>query len=314
MKLTRLGVAAPFVLAVVGCASDFDPGSYVDTLRVLAVQADPPYAAPGETVRFEATSYDPAGRALDWAWVACESPASPSVEGCLVDIAEAAFTTGELPLLASGPGRDSVELTIPDGVLDGVPPQGRPGVLTGVLSIACPGTLSLDLGAAVEAGSLLPFRCVDAGGVELGLRDAIAGVKRVYIRQADRNQNPVIASITFDGEPWAEDDVKQVDSCDSGEFNFDDCEGQGEHRVAANVSPESFEAGTDEFGRAFSEELVVQHYATDGIFEHEVRVAELPETRWVARRSASGQELRLWFVARDDRGGVTLVERRVRVR
>jgi hypothetical protein len=315
MKTKTMLLSALGPLALVGCEADFDPGSNVSSLRVLSVQADNPYAAPGETVRFEATSYDPAGRDIEWAWVACETPASTSVEGCLIEIAETAVATGSLPLLASGVGQNSVELTIPDDVLDGVPVEARPSVLSGVLSIACPGTLSFDLEAAAEAGSLLPFRCIDAAtGVELGLHDAIAGVKRVYIREADRNQNPVIASITFDGEPWPEDEVKEVDSCDTDDFTFDDCEGEGDHRIAANLSAESFEAGTDEFGRAFTEELVVQHYATEGIFEYEVRIGELPENRWVARRSASGQELRLWFVARDDRGGVTLAERRVRVR
>jgi hypothetical protein len=315
MKTKTTLLSALGLLALVGCGADFDPGSTVSSLRVLSVQADNPYAAPGETVRLEATSYDPAGRDIEWAWVACETPASTSVDGCLIEIAETAVATGALPLLASGVGQNSVELTIPEDVLDGVPIEARPSVLSGVLSIACPGTLSLDLEAAAEAGSLLPFRCIDAAtGAELGLHDAIAGVKRVYIREVDRNQNPVIASITFDGEPWPEDEVKEVDSCDTDEFTFDDCEGEGDHRIAANLSAESFEAGTDEFGRAFTEELVVQHYATEGIFEYEVRIGELPENRWVARGSASGQELRLWFVARDDRGGVTLAERRVRVR
>lgn len=315
MKTKTLLVSTLALLALAGCGADFDPGSTVSSLRVLSVQADNPYAAPGETVRFEATSYDPEGRDIDWAWLACTTPASTSVEGCLLEIAETAGATGEVPLLASGVGQNSVELTIPEGVLDGVPVEARPSVLSGVLSIACPGTLSLDLEAAAQAGSLLPFRCIDAdSGAELGLHDAIAGVKRVYIREADRNQNPVIAGITFDGEPWPEDEVKEVDSCDTDEFTFDDCEGEGERRIAANISAESFEAGTDEFGRDFAEELVVQHYATEGIFEYEVRIGELPDNRWVARRSASGQELRLWFVVRDDRGGVTLAERRVRVR
>jgi hypothetical protein len=315
MKTKTMLLSALGLLALAGCGADFDPGSNVSSLRVLSVQADNPYAAPGETVRLEATSYDPAGRDIEWAWIACETPASTSVEGCLIEIAETAVATGSVPLLASGVGQNSVELTIPEDVLDGVPVDARPSVLSGVLSIACPGTLSLDLQAAAQAGSLLPFRCVDAAtGAELGLHDAIAGVKRVYIREADRNQNPVIASITFDGEAWPEDEVKEVDSCDTDEFTFDDCEGEGDHRIAANLSAESFEAGTDEFGRAFTEEMVVQHYATEGIFEYEVRIGELPENRWVARRSASGQELRIWFVARDDRGGVTLAERRVRVR
>lgn len=301
-------------LALAACGAEFDPGSTVSSLRVLSVQADSPYAAPGETVRLQATSYDPEGRAIDWAWVACETPDASSVEGCLAEIVQTALATGDVPLLASGIGQDSVELTIPESVLDGIPAEARPSVFSGVLGIACPGTLAVDLAAAAQSGSLLPFRCTDASGAELGLHDAIAGVKRVYIRETDRNQNPVIADITFDGEPWPATEVKEVDSCDTDDFTFDDCKGKGDHRIAASVTPESFETGTDEFGRTFSEELVVQHYATEGIFEYEVRIAELPETRWVARRSASGEELRLWFVARDDRGGVTLAERRVRVR
>jgi hypothetical protein len=315
MKTKLFALSALSLATLAGCGPDFDPGSYVSSLRVLSVQTDKPYAAPGETVSFEATAYDPAGRDIDWAWIACEHPEESTVNGCLTDIAAEAATTGTLPLLANGVGQSRATYTVPATALEGIPPEARPNALSGVLSIACPGTLSLDLstleGAATD--SLLPFRCIDADGVELGLHDAIAGVKRVFLRETDRNANPVIDSITFDGEPWAEGDIKQVDSCDTDDFTFDDCKGKGEHRLSANVTPESFESGVDEFGRDFSESLVVQHYATEGIFEYEVRIAELPETRWVARKSASGQELRLWFVARDDRGGVTLAERRVQV-
>jgi hypothetical protein len=316
MKAVKFAGCALALASLAGCGADFDPGSYVSSLRVLSVQADNPFAAPGETVHVEATAYDPAGRTIEWAWIACENPASSTIEGCLTEIAERAVSTGELPLLQSGPDASSVDYTVPANALDGIVPQALPNALSGLFSIACPGTLTVDL-SAIDAGSsdsLLPFVCTDANGVELGLHDAIAGVKRVFVRQTDRNANPVIADITFDGEPWAEADVKEVDACDTDDFTFDDCKGPGRHRIAANVTPESFEAGVDEFGRDFSESLVVQHYATEGIFEYEVRVAQLPETRWVARQSASGQELRLWFVARDDRGGVSLAERRVRVR
>lgn len=314
MKTKTARVSALMLLALAGCGADFDPGSHVNSLRVLSVQVDNPYAAPGETVRFEATSYDPEGRTVEWAWVACETPDSASVDGCLIEIAETAAATGGIPLLASGPDQNSAELTIPADVLDGIPAEARPGVLSGVLSIACPGTLSLDL-EGEQAQSLLPFRCVDAAsGKELGLHDTIVGVKRVFIRETDRNQNPVIESVTFDGEVWPEDEVKEVDSCDTSEFTFDDCKGEGEHRIAAILAPESFESGTDEFGREFDEELIVQHYATEGIFEYEIRIGELPDNRWVARRRASGDELLLWFVARDDRGGVAIAERRVAVR
>jgi hypothetical protein len=309
-------LALPALLALSGCDPDFDPGSNVSSLRVLSVQADQPYAAPGESVRLQATSYDPEGRTITWAWAACSNPASSSVEGCLGEILATAQETGELPLIGTGPGLDSVEVTIPSDALDGIPVEARPSALTGVLSIACPGTLDIDLGATPGAGdaALLPFRCTDASGAELGLHDAIVGIKRIMVRETDTNQNPVIDNVTFDGEVWAEGDVKEVDGCVTDDFIFDDCKGKGDHRIAANLTPASFEAGVDEFGRDFSEQLVIQHYVTDGIFEYEVRIGDSPETRWVARQSASGQELRLWFVARDDRGGVSLAERRVRVR
>jgi hypothetical protein len=314
-KSLLVSVLGLFGLATLaGCDADFDPGSNVDSLRVLSVQADSPYASPGDTVHLSATYYDPDGRDITWAWLQCNGPASSSVDSCLAEIAETATASGELPLIASGVGVDNVDVTIPGDALSALPPEGRPNALSGVLSIACPGTLDVDLGAGAAMGSVLPFRCTDAAGVELGLHDTIVGVKRIFVRQTDRNQNPSLLGVMFDGEPWAEGDVKDVDACDTDDFTFDDCKGKGDHRVAAQVTPESFEAGTDEFGREFVESLVVQHYATDGIFEYEVRIAELPETRFVARSGASGQELRLWFVARDDRGGVTLAERRLRVR
>ena len=39
-----------------------------------------------------------------------------------------------------------------------------------------------------------------------------------------------------------------------------------------------------------------------------------PKNGWVARRGASGQTLSLWFVARDDRGGVSWTTRQVQVK
>jgi hypothetical protein len=72
---------------------------------------------------------------------------------------------------------------------------------------------------------------------------------RIFVREADRNQNPVIESITFDGELWEEGDVKEVDSCATDDFTLDDCRGDGDHTIAAVVSPASFETGVDELGQ-----------------------------------------------------------------
>jgi hypothetical protein len=302
-------VALLATLALSACDAEFDPGTQVNSLRVLAVQADIPYAHPGDTVRLQALSYDPLARPINWAWAACPSPAGSSVDDCL-DQVRANAVSGELVVLAQGEGLDNVEVTIPSDALDGVPEPARPQALAGVLSIACPGELELG-----DLGTSLPFRCTDpASGAELDLHDTVVGVKRVFLRENDVNQNPVIERVLFDGEEWLADDIKQVDACDTDDFIYDDCGSAVRHRIAAVLDEQSFEAGSDEFGHDFSEEVIVQHYATDGIFEDEVRIAEDPETGWVARSSSSGTEVSVWFVARDDRGGVSWTTRRVQVR
>lgn len=304
------GLAA--LLALQGCGADFDPGTQVQSLRVLAVQADTPFAAPGDTVRLQALSHDPDSRPITWAWAACENPASSSVEGCLIDIAQDAVQSGASPLISMGVAEDSIDFTIPADVLDDVTPQGRPQALVGLLSIACPGTL--DLVTEPTRSNPLPFRCTDDQDNQLTLHDYVVGIKRVFLRETDTNDNPVIESITFDGEDWPEAELKEVDACDTDEFTFDDCEGKGDHRIAAVLSPSSFQSGVDEFGRDFTEQLIVQHYTTDGIFKDEIRVGADSETQWVARSGSAGSEQKLWFVARDDRGGVAWAERRVTVR
>jgi hypothetical protein len=275
-----LGLLAT-ALSLTACGEEFDPGSEVDSMRVLAVSVDNPFASPGETVRLEALSYDPGARAISWAWAVCAEPASSSVESCLANVLETSITTGTPPLIGMGEGQNGVELTIAPDAIDRLPPQARPQGLVGVLSVACPGSLQL---APNGASPLLPFRCTDLEtGRELGLDEAIVGIKRVFLRQTERNQNPAIASILFDGEGWPEADVKEVDGCDTEDSVYDDCPSELRHRIQAVIDPQSFEAGMDEFGRDFSEDVIVQHYTEAGIVKDEVRIA----SAWLQAASPS---------------------------
>lgn len=316
--LTRAGIVTLGLGALIlnACDEPLDPGSQISSLRVLAVQADNTYAAPGETVHMQALSFDPESRPITWAWALCAHPVSSSVESCIADVATTAVATGMPPLLGMGQGVDNIDVTIPADILDGINPEARPSALVGVLSIACPGTLDLDVdpSTAMDQTNPLPIRCTDSNDVELGLHDTIVGVKRVFIRETDRNANPVIERVTFDGEDWPADVIQEVDGCQTDEFIYDDCKDKGSHQLAAVVTGDSFESGTDEFGRPFAEDVIVQHYTTDGIFQYEVRIGEEPTTGWVARRSASGSDVSIWFVARDDRGGVSYTARTVHVR
>jgi hypothetical protein len=301
-------VVSLLALSLLGCEEPLEPGTKVDSLRVLAEQVDQPFAHPGETVRLTSLSHDPAGRPITWAWASCVNPAASDLQGCLATIA--ASPDPEAAVFAFGVDISEVELAIPADTISSLPEPARAAATVGVVSAACPGDLSLG-----EGPGGLPFICQEPStGRELGLDELIVGLKRIAVRSTDRNQNPVIDAITFDGAPWPADEIKEVGFCDSTKFVFDDCPEAERHELNVQVSAESFERGTDEHGRAFEEQLVIQYYATEGIFENEAKTGKESKNGWVARKAASGQRLSLWFVARDNRGGVSWTDRQVQVR
>ena len=70
----------------------------------------------------------------------------------------------------------------------------------------------------------------------------------------------------------------------------------------------------DENGTRVEEQQVVQFYASQGVFERPVRIADSSDNRWAAQPLAGHDLAQLWFVVRDSRGGVGWSTRRVRVR
>jgi len=302
----------PLLLALsgsFGCTADFDPGSRVTSFRVLAQQVDLPFAKPGETVHVTSLSYDPEGRPVNWAWAACVNPASSTVQGCLDKIADDSAKSGSSPILAQGLELSDFSYTIPADVLDSLPQPVRSSALVGVMSVACPGDLSFDSGP-----NNLPWSCKERGtGRELAQDEYIVGSKRVLVRASDRNQNPVIGQVTFDGQDWPEAEVKPVTACDTTSNDYEPCAASTKHRIAARPTPASVEAGTNEFGVPFSEQVIIDYYATEGTFEHDIKIGADAETGWVARKAASGKDLTLWMVVHDDRGGATWTERQVHV-
>ena len=83
----RVVVASlPVVVVVVGCRPAFDDRvSLVDGVRVLAVAADPPEAAPGEAVTLSALVVDDDGvvAAPRVAWGLCRAPRAATDTGTL---------------------------------------------------------------------------------------------------------------------------------------------------------------------------------------------------------------------------------------
>lgn len=292
------------VLLVVGCGSDLDPASRVTALRILATRADLPFAHPGETVHVDALAVDPSGNSFALAWTTCDRPSSTTATGCVDALASAPGIGGSV--LAPSP---SFAFTVPPDALDGVPADAVGSVYDGVVTVACPGVVAVLPG---PGGS--PIRCTDASGSALPLGRFDIGVKRVFFRRVDRNANPTIDTITFDGAPWLPDAVPVIGACASAtESRYDDCDGES-HAVAIVPTGTSFESGSDELGNAFREEILAQYYATDGIFEYGTRDAHDPSTKYKARSGSAGRTVSVWFVLRDDRGGVAWDTRTLQVR
>ena len=114
-------------------------------------------------------------------------------------------------------------------------------------------------------------------------------------------------------QEWPEAEVKQVIACDTDGNDYKTCAENSKHQIAARPSTTSVESGRTEFGVDFTEQVIIEYYATEGVFEYEIKIAADPQTGWAARKAASGKDLTLWMVVHDDRGGATWTERHVHV-
>src|ERR1700753_4187329 len=244
---TRWGAPALILgLCATACSNDFDPSSRVNTLRVLAVEADLPYAHPGDTVQLSALSHDPEDRALTWGWAVCETPEDTSTLGC-VDALRRQAARNDVRL-TTGASLDTFSITVPDDALTRAPRPIPGRALESVIAVACPGTLDDRVESAVTAADPLPFVCKDDRGRRLSVFDFVVGMKRVFVREKDRNANPVIARVTFDGEAWPEALVPGVSACDKQTNSTDDCDAKLRHRIRVEATPDSAEGGNAEHG------------------------------------------------------------------
>jgi len=297
------------LLSILGCEPEFDPGSRVNSFRVLGQQTDVPFAKPGETVNITSLSYDPQSRSVTWAWGACVNPEASTVEGCLNKIASDSASSGGSGILSQGPDLSDFSYTVPADTLDSLPEAAKGSAMVGIVSIACPGDLSFE-----QESNTLPFACKEPGtGRVYALDEYVVGLKRIQVRSTDRNQNPEIEQVTFDGQEWPEDEVKEVIACDTDSNDYDGCAGNTKHQISARPTVNSVESGRTEFGIDFTEQVIIEYYATEGVFENEIKVAAEPATGWAARKAARGKDLTLWMVLHDDRGGATWAQRHVHV-
>lgn len=177
---------------LLGCSEpDFPAYNELDSMRVLAVRAEPPDLVPGSVSRLDAVIFD-AGEPVRLSWSMCPWPSEPN-DGfrCVVDqsLWEQAWTSAGLedpPSLELG-SADTADLRVPEDV-------------TTVR------TLCKELLARLGASATLPPDCDTRWNwtvrlTVVGGEDTIESVKDVPILLAadpERNTNPVPGDLTIE--------------------------------------------------------------------------------------------------------------------
>ena len=233
----RLTAAALIAALGTACGDDFDPGSRVTSLRVLAVHADLPFAAPGETVSLDALAFDPkqGSRPRDLGVGNVRQPGSVHRRRMFRQNGPRHREDGSAAGDHDGCRSSKFAFTVPSDIVSSLPPDAAANAYVGVVTVACPGELMPV--TSPSASEPLPFQCNDADtGRHLGLDEYEVGIKRVFVRARDRNANPTIANVTWDGVDSPETEVKEVAACTTTGNMFSDCDGADKHTVAANIT------------------------------------------------------------------------------
>lgn len=301
-------------LLLAGCQPDLGSrASSVSGLRLLAVAADPPEAAPGTMVSYQALLVDQSGEradlSIDWAFCNAQKPLSD-----LDDISSSCFTfnqsflvplgqgptaTGALPSLGCALFGPDVPPSMP-----GMPP-GRPTDPDPTGGYYQPVRLILQTGMDTVLG---------AGESRLvcGLPGATPDVLSAFKAAYKPNTNPQITGVSAGGMPLAPDDgmspgmsVKAGEkvtlsaswpSCNKGE----ECGGA---ETYAYYDPDTRDVTEKE------EQITISWFATAGTFATDRSAAPdggaatASEDVWTAPNKAG--IVLVWAVIRDDRGGVS---------
>lgn len=280
-------------VAIAACGSpSFAPASRVDTLRVLAVRADQPFARPGEGVHVTALVADGhAPRAVAFAWGVCVNPGSEEADACARGAST--FTFG-------GP---TFDVQVPGDAL-ATRPAGSPVGMVGVVFAACAGTL---LQVRTETS---PVRCVGPDGADLGRDGFVWGIKRIVVTESARNANPSIDLLRIDGVEWGTGTAVFV-ACPASSLR--DCARDQRHLVEAIPSPTSVETAL-----GVTEDLVASFYVSQGSVDDDYARVDPASgafhTVVAATEGDPKRSMTMWIVLRDDRGGVTWAARSIEVR
>jgi hypothetical protein len=335
------------VASTSGCTGDYLPRSLVNGLRVFNVQADNPYALPGEKVTFRMGYYDghPEGpRQVQILWIGgCFNPPGDQYYGCFAQMAQVFEGLADGGGAPGGPMisdfigfGDTFTTTIPEDIVSSRPaPEGGSKYGLGyVFFAACAGQIQpIEIDPGGSAG-FFPLGCFDAEtGERLPADSFVPGVTVVYsFEDGRRNENPVTNGLKLDGEPMSEDfaEIPVVKPCPSttderratGCFAGEPYEGCHAYRIDVDIAADVAELDPEAIvnGQQIREAVWGTFLVDGGDFLEGATVLisgvtegfkEDHSVTWVP--PAEPGLYSIWFVVRDTRGGSSMLQRYIRV-
>ncbi len=320
--LLPLVAFGPFILVSfgggLGCTATFTPSNALESVRVLAIQADHPYAAPGATVSLELLAVDarpakPAPMNVAWITQPCINPPGDDYYACFAAFG-AQFRAG-VDLTSELVAGTRFSAQVPPDVIathanaPGTDPYG----IEIVFAIACAGHVEyrplLAPGAAASASpNAVPFGCFDSNEKALGPDDFVFSYATIYSFSDRTNDNPVVDHLTFGGQTVDVPAGITVSRCTAA--SQADCPTSPVDTVVPASSQEEDPGTLDADGNPLKEEIWVDYYATGAQLQNDVEVLYDPLTGAVsgtgdglsAPQAAGDQQL--WAVVHDTRGGV----------
>ncbi|MFK7927108.1 MAG: hypothetical protein AB8H79_02885 [Myxococcota bacterium] len=263
---------------------DLQPQSQVVGLRILAIQAEPPELAPGETATLQALLVDLGGVSDNTLWVGC-GPDAASNFGCPFDPSALDEDATFEELIAAGviglePDLPPT-LTAQEEWLEGLDEDEQLEGLNWTVN-------ALALPADAPADGEFDFNQVESA------------FKRVVVSRATTpNRNPGLVDFTVDGEVVADGEVAIITPGKSYElapvladdaiqtYDFKNRDGEVEERV---------------------EQLYCEWFSTSGTVTEFNTLEPFLESTWVAP-DVTGRTGRWFVVVKDRRGGLSWLVR-----
>lgn len=211
----------------------------IEGLTVIAVEATPPTARPGDTVELEMTYFDPAtlltgGAEADagtgeerkppqivW-FGGCHNPPGETATGCLPLLGEAAAVAASLSEGADPEALDPERLAelglgprfqvqIPNDSITGR--ERRPNLVPFGVSYVFFAVCRGELTALPEARERLPVGCVDDTGADVAEDDFVIGYTTIYVFEDIRSESPGVSGLLLNGERIAEASCEENTDC-----------------------------------------------------------------------------------------------------